>query len=77
MIGLPAANNLVAWVCQLWRTLYKRHTHATLLLQQGVNPKEIQERLVNSNIGTTLDSYSHLFITGYAGRSSRSIKGYF
>ncbi len=37
-----------------------RHTHATLLLQKGVNPKVIQERLGHSNIGTTLDIYSHV-----------------
>lgn len=37
-----------------------RHTHATLLLQQGVNPKIIQERLGHSNIGMTLDVYSHI-----------------
>jgi integrase len=37
-----------------------RHTHATLLLQQGVNPKVIQERLGHSNIGMTLDIYSHV-----------------
>ncbi|MEL7657130.1 MAG: tyrosine-type recombinase/integrase, partial [Bacillota bacterium] len=27
-----------------------RHTHATLLLKQGVNPKVIQERLGHANI---------------------------
>jgi len=37
-----------------------RHTHATLLLQQGVNPKVIQERLGHCNIGMTLDIYSHV-----------------
>lgn len=37
-----------------------RHTHATLLLQQGVNPKVIQERLGHCNIGLTLDIYSHV-----------------
>jgi integrase len=37
-----------------------RHTHATLLLQAGVNPKIVQERLGHSNIGTTLDIYSHV-----------------
>lgn len=37
-----------------------RHTHATLLLQQGVNPKVIQERLGHCNIGMTLDIYSHI-----------------
>lgn len=37
-----------------------RHTHATLLLQSGVNPKVVQERLGHSNITTTLDIYSHV-----------------
>ncbi|MBA2131964.1 tyrosine-type recombinase/integrase [Capillibacterium thermochitinicola] len=37
-----------------------RHTHATLLLQQGVNPKLVQERLGHSSIGLTLDTYSHV-----------------
>lgn len=37
-----------------------RHTHATLLLAEGVNPKILQERLRHTIITTTLDSYSHL-----------------
>lgn len=37
-----------------------RHTHASLLMNNDVNPKEIQERLGNSKITTTLDTYSHL-----------------
>ncbi len=37
-----------------------RHTAATLLLVQGVHPKIVQERLGHSNIGMTLDTYSHL-----------------
>jgi integrase len=37
-----------------------RHTHATLLLQAGVNPKVVQERLGHSNIATTMDIYSHV-----------------
>lgn len=37
-----------------------RHTHATLLLQQGVNPKVVQERLGHSTISMTLDTYSHV-----------------
>ena len=34
--------------------------HATILLQQGVHPKIVQERLGHSSISTTLDIYSHL-----------------
>ncbi len=37
-----------------------RHTHATLLLQAGINPKIVQERLGHSDIGTTLDIYTHV-----------------
>lgn len=37
-----------------------RHTHATLLLKQGVNVKVISERLGHSTIQMTLDTYSHL-----------------
>jgi integrase len=35
-----------------------RHTHATLLLMQGVHPKVVQERLGHANISMTLDVYS-------------------
>ena len=37
-----------------------RHSHASLLLRQGENPKLIQERLWHSKVGTTLDIYSHV-----------------
>jgi integrase len=37
-----------------------RHTHATLLLSQGVHAKVISERLGHNNIKTTLDIYSHV-----------------
>lgn len=40
-----------------------RHTHATLLLQAGVNPKVVQERLGHANISITLDVYSHVLPT--------------
>jgi len=36
-----------------------RHTHASLLLQAGVHPKVVQERLGHSSIRVTLDTYSH------------------
>jgi len=36
-----------------------RHTHATMLLRQGVHPKVVQERLGHANVGITLDIYSH------------------
>jgi integrase len=37
-----------------------RHTSATLLLSAGVHPKVVQERLGHSQIGVTLDIYSHV-----------------
>ncbi len=37
-----------------------RHTHATLLLEQNVEAKIVQERLGHSNISTTMDLYSHV-----------------
>lgn len=37
-----------------------RHTHATLVLQAGVHPKVVQERLGHSSIIVTLDTYSHV-----------------
>lgn len=37
-----------------------RHTHASLMLKQGVHPKIVQERLGHSSITITLDTYSHV-----------------
>lgn len=37
-----------------------RHSHASLLLRQGVHPKIVQERLGHSSIQVTLDTYSHV-----------------
>lgn len=37
-----------------------RHTHASLMLKQGVHPKIVQERLGHSSIAITLDTYSHV-----------------
>lgn len=39
-----------------------RHTHATILLEGGAFPKDIQERLGHSKIATTMDTYSHVTI---------------
>ncbi|MEH7275086.1 tyrosine-type recombinase/integrase, partial [Neobacillus vireti] len=37
-----------------------RHTHATLLLKQGIHPKVVSERLGHSTIGITMDTYTHV-----------------
>lgn len=37
-----------------------RHTHASLLLAQGVHPKIVSERLGHSTVNITLDTYSHV-----------------
>ncbi|WP_234879576.1 MULTISPECIES: site-specific integrase [Bacillus cereus group] len=57
---------------QLWKKLIKksevpdirfhdlRHTHATLMLKQGIHPKIVSERLGHKRVGITLDTYSHV-----------------
>ncbi len=37
-----------------------RHTHASLMLLQGVHPKVVSERLGHAYIGITLDTNSHV-----------------
>ncbi|MFC1972317.1 tyrosine-type recombinase/integrase [Chloroflexota bacterium] len=37
-----------------------RHSHATLLLREGISPKVISERLGHANITTTLNIYAHV-----------------
>ena len=36
-----------------------RHTHATILMRIGENPKVVSERLGHARVGITLDIYSH------------------
>lgn len=55
-----------------WRALAKRvglghirlhdlrHSHASLMLKQGVHPKIVAERLGHSSVMVTLDTYSHV-----------------
>ena len=40
-----------------------RHTHATWLLEAGVNVKVVSERLGHANIRITLDTYAHVLKT--------------
>jgi len=37
-----------------------RHTHATIMMEQGVNPKTVAERLGHASVVITLDTYSHV-----------------
>ena len=37
-----------------------RHTHAPLMLQAGVHPKIVSERLGHASISITMDTYSHV-----------------
>lgn len=37
-----------------------RHTHATILLRQGIHPKVVSERLGHASVALTLDTYSHV-----------------
>lgn len=37
-----------------------RHTHATLLIENGANMKDVQERLGHSRLATTMDTYTHV-----------------
>ena len=38
-----------------------RHTHTSLLINNDVNPKELQKRLGHANYSTTMDIYAHLY----------------
>ena len=37
-----------------------RHTHASILLQQGVNAKVVSERLGHSSVAFTMTVYQHV-----------------
>ncbi|WP_373471827.1 tyrosine-type recombinase/integrase [Carnobacterium alterfunditum] len=66
--GKVVTPNVVRWYCNYGIketgvdfTFHSfRHTHATLLLENGAKGKAIQERLGHSRISTTIDTYSHL-----------------
>ncbi len=67
--GKPLRPNTVtrAWTMLAGRAGVKvirlhdaRHTHASLMLKQGVHPKIVQERLGHASIQMTLDTYSHV-----------------
>lgn len=67
--GEPLRPNTItrAWVTLAARAGVKairlhdaRHTHASIMLKQGVHPKIVQEQLGHSSIEITLDIYSHV-----------------
>jgi integrase len=67
--GKPLRPNTItrAWTMLAARTGLKvirlhdaRHTHASIMLKQGIHPKIVQERLGHSSIAITLDTYSHV-----------------
>lgn len=68
-LGQPLRPNTItrAWTSLAVRAGIKRirfhdarHTHASLMLKQGIHPKIVQERLGHSSIAMTLDIYSHV-----------------
>jgi len=52
-----------------------RHTHATLMLQAGVHPKIVQERLGHGSIAVTLDTYSHV-VEGLQEKAAQRFEGF-
>jgi len=53
-----------------------RHTHASLLMREGIHPKVVAERLGHSSIQVTLDTYSHVLPSqqeGVAGRVNKAL----
>ncbi len=69
MLGKPLRPNTItrAWSMVAAKAGVKRirfhdarHTHASLMLKQGIHPKIVQERLGHSSIQITLDTYSHV-----------------
>lgn len=53
----------VAGIDRKFRIHDMRHTHATWLLEAGVNIKVVSERLGHSSIRITLDTYAHVLQT--------------
>ncbi|MFP4636069.1 MAG: site-specific integrase, partial [Nitriliruptoraceae bacterium] len=51
-----------------------RHSHASLLLASGVNPKVASERLGHHSVAFTLDVYSHV-VPGMQSEAAERIAG--
>lgn len=66
--GNPVTLNSIKWYTAKYRKESGvdfnfhsfRHTHATMLLENGAKPKEIQVRLGHSRLSTTMDTYAHV-----------------
>ena len=66
--GNPVTLNSIKWYTEKFRKQSGvdfnfhsfRHTHATMLLENGAKPKEIQVRLGHSRLSTTMDTYAHV-----------------
>lgn len=66
--GQPTTPNSIKWSTAKYRKMTGinfnfhsfRHTYATMLLENGAKPKEIQRRLGHSRIATTMDTYAHV-----------------
>lgn len=46
------------------------HTHATIMLNAGIQPKDLQYRLEHSNISMTLNTYVHVTKEGAKNSAS-------
>lgn len=67
--GAPRCPDEVSKLCKKYANLIgkpsftmhgTRHTHATLLIENGANMKAIQERLGHASFQETMDTYSHV-----------------
>lgn len=67
-LGIPHHPNAVTrfWGRFLKRTKMRsitfhdlRHSSASIMIREGINPKSVQERLRHKNIRTTMDTYVH------------------
>jgi hypothetical protein len=46
---------------EMFRTYDLRHTHASLLIDEGANPLEVAQRMGHTDASITLRVYGHLF----------------
>ena len=64
VVGSPSGGKLDAWARRAGMkgiTLHSlRHSHASVMLQEGVSSRTVADRLGHSNVVITLGTYSHL-----------------